>query len=243
MPAKHTNDAKKRGLRLLLMLAAICALGAGFCLIVLLISPTARRILLNSPFSPVLIHLYNQARPALNLGNDATCVRRLTREGMQFTHVADRTEEGSCTLRYAVRVTQSAIPYNTPRLMTCSLAYALYTFETEVVQPAAQKHVGQPVAKIIHWGTYNCRPMRGQQTLLSEHAYANAIDIAAFQFADGTEISVKTDWKNAGAKTAFLHEVARRACGIFRNVLTPNYNDLHKDHLHLDQGLWGQCGY
>jgi hypothetical protein len=245
MPAQKKTTTTKRQFRLhtILMLTVLCAIGAGLGGLLLLFSPTARRLLFNSPLSPVLIRLYNQARPALNLGNDATCLKRLTSEGVQFTRVADRSEEDGCALRYAVQVTQSAIPYNTPRLMTCSLAYALDTFETEIVQPAAQKHLGQPVAKIIHWGTYNCRPMRGQQTLLSEHAYANAIDVAGFQLADGTMLSVKNDWKNAGAKTAFLHEIARRACGIFRNVLTPNYNDLHHDHLHLDQGLWGQCGY
>lgn len=259
MPAKHPKGSKRKPttpcsanrqsqthktpfktvLKLCLLVVAL----AGILFIAVLISPVVRQRVFNSPFSAALIRLYNEGRPALNLGNDALCVKKLKQVGVIFTPVADRTEETGCTLRYVAQVSQSYLPYNSARLMTCSLAFALYQFEKDVVQPAALKHFQQPVTKITHWGTYNCRPMRGQQTLLSEHAYANAIDIAAFQLSDGTMISVKNDWKEAGTKTAFLHDIARRACGIFRNVLTPNYNDLHKDHFHLDQGFWGQCGY
>jgi hypothetical protein len=148
-----------------------------------------------------------------------------------------------CALDHVVFMSQSYIPYNSPALMTCTLASAMYAFEKKVIQPQAQKYFNQPVAKILHVGTYNCRPMRGSSNLLSEHAYANAIDITGFQLQDGTVISVRRDWNDTGSSGKFLHVVAKKACGIFRKVLTPNYNELHYDHFHLDQGVIKRCGY
>jgi hypothetical protein len=161
-----------------------------------------------------------------------------------FTPVPDtRDASTGCAMKNVVYVSQSYIPYNHDCLMTCSLTLAMYKFEKNVVQPLAQKHFGQPVVKIHHVGTYNCRPVRGSSVLLSEHAYANAIDIIAFQLQDGRMISIEQHWNQQGQEAKFLHDVAQKACKRFRKVLTPNYNDLHHDHFHFDQGFVKLCGY
>jgi hypothetical protein len=83
---------------------------------------------------------------------------------------------------------------------------------------------------------------------LSQHSFGNAIDLAAFEVADGTTYTVKTDWviDPAGEKTCaaqtepgkdqFLHELicALKTAHVWNIVLTPNYNADHRDHFHVD---------
>jgi hypothetical protein len=67
---------------------------------------------------------------------------------------------------------------------------------------------------------------------LSEHAKGNAIDIRAFRFADGREITVREGWRDGGR--AFLRRVWKGACGPFGTVLGPDSDAYHRDHLHFD---------
>ena len=76
----------------------------------------------------------------------------------------------------------------------------------------------------------------------SEHATANAIDIAGFVIEDGTRISVLRDW-DAGERGRFLDDVRDGACDLFATVLSPDYNAAHRDHLHLDQASRGAFGW
>ena len=97
---------------------------------------------------------------------------------------------------------------------------------------------------IRHAGTYSCRRLYGRaEGRFSEHAGANAIDIAGFRLADGTEVSVLRDWPDAGAKGAFLRDVRDGACRLFATTLTPDYNEAHADHFHLDQADRGRSGW
>lgn len=127
---------------------------------------------------------------------------------------------------------------------SCPVAAALSLWEWEVVQPAAQRHFGAAVARIEHLGSYSCRRMYGRSAGdWSEHATADAIDIAAFRLADGTRIGVAEDWGEGGEKAAFLREVRTGACRLFSTVLSPDYNAAHRDHLHLDEAERGEWGW
>ena len=77
--------------------------------------------------------------------------------------------------------------------------------------------------------------MRGG-SFLSEHSFGNAIDISKI---DG--ISIIEYWNTETIKATRLHEVAENACGHFSNVLTPDSNRAHHDHIHLDIGLSIGC--
>ncbi len=85
-------------------------------------------------------------------------------------------------------------------------------------------------------GTYSCRTMIGAGSgKLSEHAKANAVDIAAFILSDGRRITVKDGWVG-GDDGDFLRAVRAAACRRFSTVLSPDYNAAHHDHLHFDMG-------
>lgn len=135
---------------------------------------------------------------------------------------------------------------------TCPVAAALALWEWEVVQPAARRHLRTSVSAIDQLGTYSCRRINGREDgAWSEHATANAIDIAGFRLADGRRLTLLGDWSPAGdeddrREAAFLREVRDGACGLFATVLSPDYNAQHADHLHLDQAdrgamAWRAC--
>lgn len=128
--------------------------------------------------------------------------------------------------------------------LSCAVAAGLSAWEWDIVQPAARRYFGQRVVAIDHLGSYNCRRLYGRSTGdFSEHAHANAIDVAGFRLADGTRITVLGDWRDSGDKGRFLHTVRSGACDLFATVLSPDYNAAHRDHLHLDQARRGTMGW
>ena len=103
------------------------------------------------------------------------------------------------------------------------------------MQPAAQKWFGQPVVEIKQISAYSCRGMNGQPgARISEHAFGNALDIAAFVLADGHRITVKDGWRGSPEEQGFLRDVQGAACDQFTTVLAPGSNQFHYDHIHVD---------
>ncbi|MES1984891.1 MAG: extensin family protein [Pseudomonadota bacterium] len=127
---------------------------------------------------------------------------------------------------------------------SCPVVAALKLWEWHVVQPAAQKAFGLKVVRINHLGSFSCRRMYGRSSGdFSEHATADAIDIAGFVLSDGRQIRILKDWSGEGKDAQFLREVRDGACDLFSTVLSPDYNAAHADHLHLDQAERGAMGW
>jgi hypothetical protein len=176
------------------------------------------------------------------------CLGLLEQAGIHFRALPPRSAGAQCGYRHAVRFRRGGslgINYRPHDLGTnCAVAAGLALWEWHVVQPAALRHFGREVAAIEHYGSYSCRRVSGRdQGAWSEHARANAVDIAAFTLTDGTRISVLGDWESPGARSAFLDEVRDGACDLFATVLSPDYNAAHRDHLHLDQAGRGAFGW
>ena len=81
----------------------------------------------------------------------------------------------------------------------------------------------------------------GEGARVSQHATANALDVAAFRLADGRTVSIARDWRGGDSKAQFLRRVRDGACHTFNGVLGPDYNSAHRDHLHLDRGPYRVC--
>ena len=147
---------------------------------------------------------------------------------------------GGVTFRYL----SSSDP--TPMLMDCALAPRLAEL--------AELVGGYGIDEVIHLGIYNYRCIGGGDPdsgtcTPSQHAYAKAIDIHAFGLAgsDAT-YNTETDWlvredlpdvcpgMPMGEADRVLHELACAmwAQSIFHIVLTPDYNDAHRNHFHVD---------
>lgn len=170
------------------------------------------------------------------------CRAVLADGGLSYRDVPDQ-QSGFCQVRGALTLSgDGALLRPAGAVMVCEEALAYALWERQVVQPAALAAFGQPVTAIEHYGSYACRRRYGQRdTEVSEHAFANAVDIAAFRLADGRAISVERDWRSDEPEGAFLREVRDGGCRVFNGVLSPDYNQAHHDHLHLDMGRWVMC--
>jgi hypothetical protein len=188
----------------------------------------------------VLILLAACARSAA-APDAAQCRADLDRLGLRYTPVPT-PGSGSCAVRNAVEVSAAGIAWGPPGVVNCGFARQLDAFARQDVQAAALAHFGQRVRLLHQIGAYSCRRESGGKHRWSQHARGNALDVAGFELADGTVISVEHDWRRRGAKRDFLRDVARRACKRFSVVLTPNSNREHHDHIHIDAGPYKLCG-
>lgn len=171
------------------------------------------------------------------------CRRVLAEGGVTFLEEPDR-DFGECSTRNTVRVRDGAAVALSPPapVVTCPVALAYAFWSRHVVQPAARAELGEPVARVEHYGSYACRNVYGRaEGRRSEHAFANALDVAAFRTASGRRVSVVRDFRDEGPRGRFMRRVRDGACPWFRAVLSPDYNAAHRDHLHLDFGRYGVC--
>lgn len=125
--------------------------------------------------------------------------------------------------------------------MQCPLTLGTYIWTREI-DALAQKYFKTGLKKLHHAGTYSCRRQIGNGSgAWSEHAFANAFDVMAFELEDGQMISVLKDWGGTKNKRRFLREARDKACDIFRVTLSPDYNAAHADHFHFDMGPSATC--
>lgn len=174
----------------------------------------------------------------------ALCRAALSRGGAIADALSDRTASASCHVRGAVRLDRLSHAALAPEATRCAIALRLLMWERHALQPASRAHLGASVARIEHFGSYSCRPIRshrGPTGRMSEHATANAFDISGFVLSDGRRISLSHGWDGPGDQAAFLRRARDGLCDYFRVVLSPDYNALHADHFHVDQGLFLSC--
>jgi hypothetical protein len=81
-----------------------------------------------------------------------------------------------------------------PLLINCPMVVALNRWLEKTVQPAAHAAFGSPVARIVG-SSYACRNRYNlPNDPLSQHAFANAIDLPVFALADGRKIDIAQGW-------------------------------------------------
>ena len=125
-----------------------------------------------------------------------------------------------------------------------------------IVGELSLRYYSRAPSSILVAASYDCRPVSGK-SLISEHAFANAIDITGFQFPaapvvreDGSirpvaipgpfEVRIDRHWHAHGdavleRHARFLTELTKEliARGVFRTLLGPAHPD-HADHFHFD---------
>jgi len=122
-----------------------------------------------------------------------------------------------------------------PATLACPIVSELERWIAGAVQAAAMRWFRSPVVEIKQISAYSCRGMNGNsRASISEHAFGNALDIAAFALADGRKITVKNGWRGLPEEQGFLRDVQAAACDQFSTVLAPGSNVYHYDHIHVD---------
>ena len=102
------------------------------------------------------------------------------------------------------------------------------------MQPAAQRIYGQPVRSIRHFGSYSCRRLYGRsQGDFSEHATADAIDIAAFQLKDGRRFTMYgTEWGDGVYRdqhgSEYSVDSGTIGCILLSDIMAEKYDDIQR---------------
>lgn len=181
--------------------------------------------------------LPKQTKPVFVLEDAKKCEAELRRMSASFT-IADPAEgEGQCGWPRPLKLTALSrdVKISGNVRVRCELALALARWAKEVVVPSARLHMGsKPVAVEIST-SYQCRHRNnGSAGKLSEHAFANGIDLMAIHFEDGRRVAVADRRGSSEADRAFQAAVRGGACAYFTTVLGPVADANHSDHFHFD---------
>lgn len=184
-----------------------------------------------------------RAPPAEPKRDTLQCHADLRREGVAFRILPDRRFEGGCSALGAVQLLEIGTPTTNLGAMTCPLARQFARWVREAVQPAARAWLDAEVRRVETFGTYSCRTVNSQAgARISEHGYANAVDVAAFVLSDGRRVTVLSGWNGADeGQRQFLRAVHKAGCRRFEVGLGPDSDAYHRNHLHFDLGRGPYC--
>ena len=124
------------------------------------------------------------------------CQRALAGLDAQFTFIP-QVKSGACGTPAAIELTGfgNGLAISPPIIVSCDLAAALQTWMKSHVQPLAKRHLGTNIVQINTMSSYACRNRYGAKNApLSQHAFANAIDIRGFVTAQGQLLDVEPHW-------------------------------------------------
>lgn len=201
-------------------------------------NPT-KRLVVTEPVTPLTRWKLRQA-----LADPAVCIEVLEEVADIAVRPPVSTTNDACHISAPVDLHRLGSVRMSGVQTDCPTALRLAMWEHHELQPIARRQLGTELAVLDDIGSFNCRAIRtssGQTQRWSSHATASAIDITGFQFEDGTRISLINDWDDSDNAAAFLRAVRDGACRWFPLTLSPDYNDLHADHFHLQATGWGLC--
>ena len=127
-------------------------------------------------------------------------------------HDAELDAAAGCSIPYPLMLSSfgRGIALEPAAQVSCPMAEASARFIQEVAAPAAESAFGKELKSVAQASAYVCRASQRQEKL-SEHAFGNALDIAAFTLAEGAEVAVEL---RPESEAAIFSELLRKAaCG------------------------------
>ena len=166
----------------------------------------------------------------------SACRQALTEDIAIAPSIPDIHGPGGCGGEDLVRLEAIVLPdkrrvsVKPAAILRCTMASALAEWIRSDVAPLAER-LGSTISDLDNFDSFECRGRnRIVGAKLSEHGRANALDVRAFKFADGTSISLTDRTVPRGLRESVLHS----ACTRFSTVLGPSSDWYHEDHIHLD---------
>ncbi|MBB4017136.1 hypothetical protein GGR16_002165 [Chelatococcus caeni] len=166
----------------------------------------------------------------------SSCRDRLAAKGVVF-EAASPLRNGACGAAEPLLVSRlpGGVELSPAATMVCPVAEALALWTEEAVTPAAQHHMERPPTKILIGTSYECRNRNRQEGgQLSEHAFANALDVIGFAFSGRPNLLIAHQATEDTPEALFGAAIRAQACAYFTTVLGPGADEAHADHLHLD---------
>ncbi|MEM9278945.1 MAG: extensin family protein [Pseudomonadota bacterium] len=170
--------------------------------------------------------------------------------------------ENQCGERSPLEVTGIAgVKLSSKAVMNCRMATTLAEWMHDA-NSAAENILETKLSSIVSSTGYQCRRRNNAPDgKISEHGFANALDIIGFTFENGSTVTLLDDWplseetedENSSEgqpapettpEFRFLKKVRDQACERFTTVLGPESDTFHTDHFHFDLGCHGKtCTY
>jgi hypothetical protein len=175
-----------------------------------------------------------EASPA-DAEDGEACLARLAELGVR-ADPAPAVENGACGAPHPLRLTglPDGLEVSSPALVTCPVAEALAKWTLEAVSAEAERHLASAPKRILIGTSYECRGQNRQAgAKLSEHAFANAVDVMGFEFHKHPAVAIMAR-SGESPEALFQAAVRAKACAYFTTVLGPGSDAAHADHLHLD---------
>ncbi|QND53351.1 extensin [Phyllobacterium sp. 628] len=152
--------------------------------------------------------------------------------------------EGMCGERSPLKITaigkENPIKFAAPVTTNCTMAGTLAVWIGDV-EKAAQKSFGAGIESIGTGSDYQCRKVNnGHKGRVSEHAFANALDIMSFKFSNGKTTELATGWKGTPEEQEFWRSIHKTSCEQFMTVIGPDGDAAHQGNIHLDLGCHGK---
>lgn len=164
---------------------------------------------------------------------EAACRKTLADLGVTFEPQQSLDGDGACGAAEPLKVTalSDGVAIKGAPAMVCPVARALAIWVRDSVAPQAQLHFTAKLQAVEIGTSYQCRK-QAAGVKLSEHAFANALDVSGFAIEKRPGVPVKP-YEPETPEAKFLSGVRAGACLQFSTVLGPGSAD-HDDHLHLD---------
>ncbi|MFO7180337.1 MAG: extensin family protein [Pseudomonadota bacterium] len=188
---------------------------------------SADRVLARTAQSPVTTRHRGLILSDVALPGGAACLERLGRTGIAFQPIDPRPGIETPVMVSGPIAGVRFWSRGGPLVLDCRLALALYEVSPDF------RALG--IQSVRFSGAYVYRTTKRGR--LSLHAYGLAMDVHEVSTARRT-YSVERDFvrgEACGRARALLNELACRLerRGLFRELLTPDYDSDHHDHLHL----------
>ena len=178
-----------------------------------------------------------QSAPRFDRDEAIACEAALRRDGVRFRRMDAIDDGGGCGAQRPLQVTEvgNGISVSTDVRLRCKAARALHDWVTQVVAPSARTHLDARLTEIRISTSYQCRRRNNAATgKLSEHAFANGIDVMAFVFADRPPVPILSRPHSDNGERVFQATARGGACAYFTTVLGPGTDAAHQRHFHLD---------
>jgi hypothetical protein len=173
---------------------------------------------------------------------DEACLERLKAAGFTFEPATPHAAaNAACIIDTPVKL--SAVPVASrlgasvrlpeEPMLACRFAERLGHFLGDLAAPLIAGRLSFELKGVRTGPGYECRNRNRAATgHISAHALGLAVDVAAFELANGKALPVKSDGDTRAH--AAVEAVRTAACGWFTTVLGPGSDAAHTDHMHLD---------
>lgn len=182
-----------------------------------------------------------QNSPPFDFTKAKKCEAELKRRKIKFTVLDKITDTKGCLVERPLKLSALSedVVLTDEITARCEVVLAFDDLVSRVAVPSAKLHLDKKLAEIKTSTSYQCRTRNGAKgAKVSEHGFANALDITGFKFDDGTilPVSPKTNIASKDDLNIAKFQAVVRAgsCAYFTTVLGPGTNADHNDHFHFD---------